>query len=130
MEKDKGQIIDRPVNPFFIFIALPIALFVTVLSYICVLFGCNMKKTIKEVNKVLVLILIIGIGSYIIGSYKLTPGSAAAKAREIQAQGLNLTDNLTREERDQYMLYLRELNDYDYENPKADSIYKSNRPSL
>ena len=60
MEKNKEQIIDRPVNPFFIFLALPIALFVTALSYICVLFGCNMKKTIKKINKVLVLILIIG----------------------------------------------------------------------
>jgi len=53
MEKNKRHVIDSPVNPFFICIALPIALFVTVLSYICVLFGCTMKKTIKGVNKVI-----------------------------------------------------------------------------
>ncbi len=124
MEKNKRQVVDKPVNPFFIFIALPVALFVVILSYILVLFGCDKKKFIKEVTKVILLLILVGISTYLIDSIQITPGTAAAKAREIEEQGLHLTDNLTREERDQYMLYLRELNDYDYENPKPDPIYK------
>lgn len=121
---NKRPMIDKPVNPLFIFMALPIAFFCVILSYIFVLLGLDKKRTIKEVTKVLSLLLLIGLSMYLIDNFQMTPGKAAAKVREIEEQGLNLTDNLTREERDQYMLYLRELNDYDYENPKADSILK------
>ena len=121
---NKRSMIDKPVNPLFIFMALPIAFFCVILSYIFVLFGLDKKRTIKEVTKVLSLLLLIGLSMYLIDNFQMTPGKAAAKVREIEEQGLNLTDNLTREERDQYMLYLRELNDYDYENPKADTILK------
>ena len=121
---NKRSMIDKPVNPLFIFMALPIAFFCVILSYIFVLFGLDKKRTIKEVTKVLSLLLLIGLSMYLIDNFQMTPGKAAAKVREIEEQGLNLTDNLTREEKDEYMLYLRELNDYDYENPKADSIYK------
>ena len=121
---NKRSMIDKPVNPLFIFMALPIAFFCVILSYIFVLFGLDKKRTIKEVTKVLSLLLLIGLSMYLIDNFQITPGKAAAKVREIEEQGLNLTDNLTREEKDEYMLYLRELNDYDYENPKADTILK------
>ena len=121
---NKRSMIDKPVNPLFIFMALPIAFFCVILSYIFVLFGLDKKRTIKEVTKVLSLLLLIGLSMYLIDNFQMTPGKAAAKVREIEEQGLNLTDNLTREEKDEYMLYLRELNDYDYENPKADTILK------
>jgi len=46
--------------------------------------------------------------------------SIEAKALKIQERKGNLSKELTREERDEYMKYLRTLNDFDYENP----IYK------
>ena len=43
-----------------------------------------------------------------------------AKARKIQDRKGNLAKELSREERDEYMQYLRTLNNFNYEDP----IYK------
>ena len=72
-------------------------------------------KFLKEGLKSLLLLVFILVGVIL---FKEEP--VEAKARKIQERKGNLSKELTREERDKYMEYLRLLNDFDYENP----IYK------
>tara|TARA_B100000700_G_scaffold15643_1_gene15410 strand:- start:117 stop:350 length:234 start_codon:yes stop_codon:yes gene_type:complete len=72
-------------------------------------------KFLKEGLKSLLLLVFILVGVIL---FKEEP--VEAKARKIQERKGNLSKELTREERDEYMEYLRLLNDFDYENP----IYK------
>ena len=72
-------------------------------------------KFLKEVLKSLLLIVFI-----LAGVILFKGESIEAKALKIQERKGNLSKELTREERDEYMKYLRTLNDFDYENP----IYK------
>jgi hypothetical protein len=72
-------------------------------------------KFLKEVLKSLLLIVFILAGVIL---FKVE--SIEAKALKIQERKGNLSKELTREERDEYMKYLRTLNNFDYESP----IYK------
>ena len=72
-------------------------------------------KFLKEVLKSLSLIVFILVGVIL---FKEEP--VEVKARKIQERKGNLSKELTREERDEYMEYLRTLNNFDYESP----IYK------
>ena len=74
-----------------------------------------MKKALLEITKGTSLILFIIIGVII---FKAEP--VEAKARKIQDRKGNLAKELSREERDEYMQYLRTLNNFSYEDP----IYK------
>ena len=69
-------------------------------------------KFLKEVLKSLLLIVFI-----LAGVILFKGESIEAKALKIQERKGNLSKELTREERDEYMEYLRSLNDFDYENP-------------
>ena len=69
-------------------------------------------KFLKEGLKSLLLMAFILVGVIL---FKQEP--IEAKARKIQERKGNLSKELTREERDEYMEYLRSLNDFDYENP-------------
>ena len=72
-------------------------------------------KFLKEVLKSLSLIVFI-----LAGVILFKGESVEAKALKIQERKGNLSKELTREERDEYMKYLRTLNNFDYESP----IYK------
>ena len=72
-------------------------------------------KFLKEVLKSLSLIVFI-----LAGVILFKGESIGAKALKIQERKGNLSKELTREERDEYMKYLRTLNNFDYESP----IYK------
>ena len=72
-------------------------------------------KFLKEVLKSLLLMAFILVGVIL---FKVE--SIEAKALKVQERKGNLSKELTREERDEYMEYLRTLNNFDYENP----IYK------
>ena len=72
-------------------------------------------KFLKEVLKSLSLIVFI-----LAGVILFKGESIEAKALKIQERKGNLSKELTREERDEYMKYLRTLNNFDYESP----IYK------
>ena len=72
-------------------------------------------KFLKEVLKSLSLIVFI-----LAGVILFKGESIEAKALKIQERKGNLSKELTREERDEYMEYLRTLNNFDYESP----IYK------
>ena len=61
---------------------------------------------IREISKTLLLFVLIIIGIIL---YSMEE-PVEAKANRIIQNKLSLHDNLTREERDQYMLYLRSLN--------------------
>ncbi len=61
---------------------------------------------IREISKALLLFVLIIIGIIL---YSMEE-PVEAKANRIIQNKLSLHDNLTREERDQYMLYLRSLN--------------------
>ena len=61
---------------------------------------------IREISKTLLLIVLIIIGIIL---YSIEE-PVEAKANRIIQNKLSLHHNLTREERDQYMLYLRSLN--------------------
>ena len=74
-----------------------------------------MKKALLEITKGTSLILFITIGVIIFDQ-----DPVEAKARKIQDRKGNLAKELSREERDEYMQYLRTLNNFSYE----DSIYK------
>ena len=74
-----------------------------------------MKKGLLEITKGTSLILFIIIGVIIFDQ-----DPAEAKARKIQDRKGNLAKELSREERDEYMEYLRTLNNFNYEDP----IYK------
>ncbi len=72
-------------------------------------------KFLTEVFKSLSLIVFI-----LAGVILFKGESVEAKALKIQERKGNLSKELTREERDEYMKYLRTLNNFDYESP----IYK------
>ena len=74
-----------------------------------------MKKALSEITKGTSLILFIIIGVIIFNQ-----DPVEAKARKIQDRKGNLAKELSREERDEYMQYLRTLNNFNYEDP----IYK------
>ena len=74
-----------------------------------------MKKALLEITKGTSLILFIIIGVII-----FSQDPVEAKARKIQDRKGNLAKELSREERDEYMQYLRTLNNFNYEDP----IYK------
>jgi len=69
-------------------------------------------KFLKEGLKSLLLLVFI-----LVGVIMFEEDPVEAKARKIQERRGNLRTELTREERDEYMEYLRSLNDFDYENP-------------
>ena len=72
-------------------------------------------KFLKEVLKSLLLMAFILVGVILFNGE-----SIEAKALKVQERKGNLSKELTREERDEYMKYLRTLNNFDYESP----IYK------
>jgi len=72
-------------------------------------------KFLKEGLKSLLLMAFI-----LVGVILFKGESIEAKALKIQERKGNLSKELTREERDEYMKYLRTLNNFDYESP----IYK------
>ena len=74
-----------------------------------------MKKSLLEITKGASLILFVIIGVIIFDK-----NSIEVKARKIQEEGGSLSKVLSRKERNEYMEYLRELNDFDYRRP----IYK------
>ena len=74
-----------------------------------------MKKALLETAKGMSLILLIIIGVII-----LDQDPIEAKARKVQDRKGDLAQELSREERDEYMQYLRTLNNFSYEDP----IYK------
>ena len=74
-----------------------------------------MKKLLLEFTKVTLLFFCVTVGVII---FKTEP--VEAKARKIQDRKGNLAKELSREERDEYMQYLRTLNNFSYEDP----IYK------
>lgn len=74
-----------------------------------------MKKALLEITKGTSLILFIIIGVIIFNQ-----DPVEAKARKIQDRKGNLAKELSREERDEYIQYLRTLNNFSYEDP----IYK------
>ena len=74
-----------------------------------------MKKLSLEFIKVTLLFFCVTVGVII---FKTEP--VEAKARKVQDRKGNLAKELSREERDEYMQYLRTLNNFSYEDP----IYK------
>ena len=74
-----------------------------------------MKKALLETAKGMSLILLIIIGVIIFDQDPIE-----AKARKVQDRKGDLAQELSREERDEYMQYLRILNNFSYEDP----IYK------
>ena len=74
-----------------------------------------MKKLLLEFIKVMLLFFCVTVSVIIL---KAEP--VEAKARKIQDRKGNLAKELSREERDEYMQYLRTLNNFSYEDP----IYK------
>ena len=74
-----------------------------------------MKKLLLEFTKVTLLFFCVTVGVII---FKTEP--VEAKARKIQDRKGNLAKELSRKERDEYMKYLRTLNNFNHE----DQIYK------
>jgi len=74
-----------------------------------------MRRFALEILKVIVLLFLI-----VLGVILSKGGSIEVKARKIQERKGNLSKELTREERDEYMEYLRLQSGFYYENP----IYK------
>ena len=74
-----------------------------------------MKKLLLEFIKVTLLFFCVAVGVII---FKTEP--VEAKARKIQDRKGNLAKELSRKERDEYMKYLRTLNNFNHEDP----IYK------
>ena len=77
-----------------------------------------MVRVLKETSKLLTIIIVIVFFSIFLSEEPLE-----AKANKIIENKLSLHENLTREERDEYMLYLRSLNG----NP-TDSLYIEELP--
>ena len=75
-----------------------------------------MKKLLLEFIKVMLLFFCVTVGVIIFKADE----PVEAKARKIQDRKGNLAKELSREERDEYMQYLRTLNDFSYEDP----VYK------
>ena len=74
-----------------------------------------MKKLLLEFIKVTLLFFCVTVGVIIFEAEHVE-----AKARKVQDRKGNLAKELSREERDEYMQYLRTLNNFSYEDP----IYK------
>ena len=74
-----------------------------------------MKKLLLEFIKVTLLFFCVTVGVII-----FKPEPVEAKARKIQDRKGNLAKELSRKERDEYMKYLRTLNNFNHEDP----IYK------
>jgi len=81
------------------------------------------KRTIKELFKTVALTLTVFGGVFLWQIFDLSNESAPAKAKRIQARGGNIRLELTREERDEYMQYLRTLSGYTFEGTTNKSIY-------
>jgi len=77
-----------------------------------------MVTVLREISKVFIIIILIVILAFILSDRPLE-----AKANKLIQDKLSLHENLTREERDQYMLYLRSLNA-----ETNDSIYSIELP--
>lgn len=77
-----------------------------------------MVTVLREISKVFILIILIVFLAFILSDKPLE-----AKANKLIQDKLSLHENLTREERDQYMLYLRSLNA-----ETNDSIYSIELP--
>ena len=77
-----------------------------------------MVRVLKETSKLLTIIIVIVFFSIFLSEEPLE-----AKANKIIENKLSLHENLTREERDEYMEYLRSLNGY-----PTDSLYIEELP--
>jgi len=77
-----------------------------------------MERVLKETSKLLTIIIVIVFFSIFLSEEPLE-----AKANKIIENKLSLHENLTREERDEYMEYLRSLNGY-----PTDSLYIEELP--
>ena len=83
-----------------------------------------MKQLVKELYKTTLLIICVGLFIIFFYSSGLLDEPTAAKANRIVQEGKNLSQSLTRQERDEYMEYLRALNDSD-EKIYQKSIYQN-----
>ena len=77
-----------------------------------------MVRVLKETSKLLTIMIVI-----VFFSILLSEESIEARANKIVEEKLSLHNTLTREERDEYMLYLRSLNA-----ETTDSIYNIELP--
>ena len=77
-----------------------------------------MVRVLKETSKLLTIMIVI-----VFFSILLSEEPIEARANKIVEEKLNLHNTLTREERDEYMLYLRSLNA-----ETNDSIYSIELP--
>ena len=77
-----------------------------------------MVRVLKEISKLLTIMIVI-----VFFSIFLSEEPIEARANKIIENKLSLHNNLTREERDEYMLYLRSLN-----TETKDSIYSIELP--
>ncbi len=77
-----------------------------------------MERVLKETSKLITIMIVIVFFSLLLSEEPLE-----AKANRIIQNKLSLHENLTREERDEYMLYLRSLNA-----ETNDSIYNIELP--
>ena len=77
-----------------------------------------MVRVLKEISKLLTMMIVI-----VYFSILLSEEPIEARANKIVEEKLSLHNTLTREERDQYMLYLRSLN-----TETTDSIYNIELP--
>ena len=72
-----------------------------------------MRQLIRELYKTALLITCMGLIITVFYASGSLDEPAAAKANRIVKEGKNLSKSLTRKERDEYMEYLRSLNDSD-----------------
>ena len=77
-----------------------------------------MVRVLKEISKLLTIMIVI-----VYFSILLSEEPIEARANKIVEEKLSLHNTLTREERDEYMLYLRSLNA-----ETTDSIYNIELP--
>ena len=77
-----------------------------------------MVRVLKEISKLLTIMIVI-----VYFSILLSEKPIEARANKIVEEKLSLHNTLTREERDEYMLYLRSLNA-----ETTDSIYNIELP--
>ena len=87
-----------------------------------------MKQIIKELFKVAVLFVAVLAGLFFWQVFELSSESTPAKAKRIQERGGNIRLELTREERDEYMQYLRLLSGYTFEDATNEAIYITELP--
>ena len=87
-----------------------------------------MKQVIKELFKALVLFMVVLAGLFFWQVFDLSNESIPAKAKRIQKRGGNIRLELTREERDEYMDYLRALSGYTFEGVTNKTIYTIELP--